>query len=50
MHMADELGPVVLVYDPSVPGRLRWTTCWDCYGETGDIHYRAGDHISITQR
>ncbi|HZO15360.1 MAG TPA: hypothetical protein VFB62_18930, partial [Polyangiaceae bacterium] len=50
LHMKNELGPVVLAYDTSVPNKLQWTTCWLCYGETGDIVYRAGDRIVITQR
>jgi len=48
--MNDELGPIVLVYDSSVRRRLHWATCWECYGDTGNISYRDDHRVVITQK
>jgi hypothetical protein len=48
--MKDEIGPVVIVYNPFVRRKLHWTTCWECYGETGNITYRDENRVVITQR
>jgi len=50
MIMKDEVGPVVLVYNPYTRRKLHWTTCWECYGETGNITYREENRVTITQR
>ena len=50
MVMENELGPVVLVYEPGVRTKLHWVTCWDCYGETGNITYREDHRVVITQK
>jgi hypothetical protein len=50
MIFEDELGPVVLVYDRSVRHRMHWTTCWECYGEVGNISYRDDFRVVITQQ
>jgi hypothetical protein len=46
----NELGPIVLVYDRSVRHRMHWTTCWECYGEVGNISYRDDFRAVITQK
>ena len=48
--MKDELGPVVLIYNPYVRRKLHWATCWACYGETGNITYRIDNRVVITQK
>ncbi|MEQ9317547.1 MAG: hypothetical protein RIF41_00250, partial [Polyangiaceae bacterium] len=48
--MEDEVGPVVLVYNPFVRRKLHWTTCWECYGATGNITYRDENRVVITQK
>jgi hypothetical protein len=48
--MENELGPVVLIYEPGVRAKLHWTTCWECYGETGNITYREDHRVVITQK
>jgi hypothetical protein len=50
MTMEDEVGPVVLVYNPFVRRKLQWTTCWECFGSTGNITYRDENRVVITQR
>jgi hypothetical protein len=50
MVMKDEVGPVVLVYDKYVRQKLHWTTCWECYGETGNITWRSDNRVTITQK
>ena len=50
LHMKDELGPVVFVYNPFRRRKLSWATCWECYGETGNITYREENRVVITQR
>lgn len=50
MIMEDEVGPVVLVYNPFVRRKLHWTTCWECYGATGNVTYREENRVVITQR
>ena len=50
MIMEGELGPVVIVYNPYVRRKLHWTTCWECYGETGNITYREENRVVITQK
>ena len=50
MIMKDEIGPVVLVGNPYVRRKLEWSTCWQCYGEMGNIRYRDENRVSITQR
>lgn len=47
--MLDEPGPVVLAHAPSQRGRLEFSTCWSCPGETGRVVYRDPDHTLITQ-
>ncbi len=48
--MKDELGPVVLIYNPYVRRKLHWATCWECYGATGNITYRLENRVVITQK
>jgi hypothetical protein len=53
--MVDDPGPIVLIYHPNVRRpedrrRLFWTSCWDCYGETGHISYRPDHRVVITQK
>jgi formylglycine-generating enzyme required for sulfatase activity len=48
--MSDEPGPIVLVYNALVRRKLQWTTCWECFGETGAISYRADNRVVITQQ
>lgn len=50
MIMEDEVGPVVLVYNPFVRRKLHWTTCWECYGATGNVTYREENRVVITQK
>jgi hypothetical protein len=50
MIMKDEIGPVVLVGNPYVRRKLEWSTCWQCYGEMGNVRYRDENRVSITQR
>ena len=50
LHMKGELGPVVLIYNPFRRRKLSWATCWECYGETGNITYREEHRVVITQR
>jgi len=50
MIMEGELGPVVLIYNPYVRRKLHWATCWECYGETGNITYRTENRVTITQK
>ncbi|MEM9690901.1 MAG: SUMF1/EgtB/PvdO family nonheme iron enzyme, partial [Myxococcota bacterium] len=50
MLMENELGPVVFVYDKYRRRQLQWTTCLDCYGDTGNITYREENRVAITQR
>jgi hypothetical protein len=47
--MLDETGPVMLAYRPSRRGRLEFSTCWGCLGETGRVLYRDPDQTLITQ-
>ena len=42
-------GPIVIAYDRSVAGRLEWSTCWQCRGESGRITYRDDRRVVITQ-
>ena len=48
MIMKDERGPVVIVYNPFVRQKLHWAICFECYGETGNISYRAEHRVVIT--
>ncbi len=48
--MKDELGPVVLIYNPYVRRKLHWATCWECFGATGNISYRLENRVVITQK
>ncbi len=48
--MKNELGPVVLIYNPYVRRKLHWATCWECYGATGNITYRLDNRVVITQK
>ncbi|MEZ4439393.1 MAG: SUMF1/EgtB/PvdO family nonheme iron enzyme [Polyangiaceae bacterium] len=48
--MKDEVGPVAIVYNPFVRRKLHWTSCWECYGETGNITYREENRVVITQQ
>jgi formylglycine-generating enzyme required for sulfatase activity len=50
LWMKDELGPVVFVQNKYVRRKLNWTTCWKCYGETGNITYREDGRVVITQQ
>ena len=50
LHLKDELGPVVFVYNPFRRRKLGWATCWECYGEVGNITYREENRVVITQR
>ncbi len=45
-----ELGPVVFVKNKFVRRKLNWTTCWKCYGDTGNITYRDDFRVVITQQ
>ncbi len=48
--MHDEVGPVAIVYNPYVRRKLHWTSCWECYGEVGNITYRDDNRVVITQK
>lgn len=50
MLMKNEIGPVVIVDDHGGSRKLAWTTCWECYGEMGNITYRGENRVAITQR
>jgi len=50
MIMENEVGPVVFVYNPYVRRKLHWTTCWECYGATGNVTYRQENRVVITQK
>jgi formylglycine-generating enzyme required for sulfatase activity len=50
MTMKSELGPIVFVYNKYVRRKMHWTTCWECYGDGGNITYRDENRIVITQR
>lgn len=50
MVMENELGPVVLVYDKYRRRKLQWTTCLDCYGDSGNVTYREENRVVITQQ
>lgn len=48
--MEGEVGPVAIVYNPYVRRKLHWTSCWECYGEVGNITYRDDNRVVITQK
>jgi len=50
MVMENELGPVALVYDKYRRRKLQWSSCLDCYGDTGNVTYREENRVVITQR
>lgn len=50
MVLEGEFGPVAFVYNPFVRRKLHWTTCWQCYGEVGNITYRQENRVAITQQ
>jgi hypothetical protein len=49
MILKDELGPIVLAYNPYVRRKLEWSVCWQCSAETGFITYREDNRVVITQ-
>jgi hypothetical protein len=49
--MLNDLSPVVLAYEPARRKELRWTSCWGCPGEQGNVSYRPEDHrVVIVQQ
>ncbi len=49
MILEDELGPIVLFYNPYVRRKLEWAMCWGCPAEAGFITYRDDNRVVITQ-
>ncbi len=41
--MQNDLSPVTLAYDPFRRQELKWSTCWGCAGEQGNVSYRFDD-------
>jgi hypothetical protein len=46
--LENELGPIVLVFDPEVRRKLAWSMCWQCFAEGGTIAYRDDNRVVIT--
>ncbi len=47
--LLNEAAPVALAYEPSRRKELRWTTCWNCAGEQGEVSVRDEGRIVIVQ-